>query len=85
MENQENKNISEQEAYQAMFLFLDFYWKLGNKKSDDLAVLLGGLALLPDGDSADPALMHDWKKCLSEVMEYRDKPENAPWQFKLRK
>ena len=79
------KELSRIEAYQAMFLFLDFYWKLGGKKSDELAGLLGSLALLPDGESADPALMDDWKKCVEEVIKLGQSEGEKPWQLKLKK
>ena len=41
------------------FYFLDHYWRLGGKNSDELAGLLGSLAILADGSSADPALMEE--------------------------
>jgi hypothetical protein len=62
------KELSTNEAYKAMVLFLDNYWRLGGKNSDELAGLLGSLAILPDGSSADPALMEDWKRCVNEVL-----------------
>jgi hypothetical protein len=68
MEVKQMKHLSTNEAYQAMILFLDHYWRLGGKNSDELAGLLGSLAILPDGSSADPALMEDWEKCVNEVL-----------------
>jgi hypothetical protein len=38
-EHIEDERISAKDAYKAMFLFLDSYWKLRNKKSDELAGL----------------------------------------------
>jgi len=81
----QSEGISAKEAYKAMFLFLEFYWKLGNKQSDDLAVLLSDLALLPDGSSADPALLDDWEKCLREVINCRGKPDDGPWMLNMHK
>lgn len=80
----QKEKLSIQEAYKVMFLFLDFYWKLGNRNSNELGALLSSLALLPDGSSADPALLHDWRKCVDEVISYRDKSEIKPWEFNLK-
>lgn len=52
------RNLSAREAYAAMFVFLEHRYRLTN--SDDLGALLGSMALLPDGDTADPALWNDW-------------------------
>jgi len=79
------KELSAMEAYQAMFLFLESYWKLGEKKSDELAGLLGSLALLPDGKSADPALMNDWWRCVEEVIKLRELEGDKPWQLRVKK
>jgi hypothetical protein len=84
-EHIEDERISTKEAYKAMFLFLDFYWKLGNKKSDELAGLLGDLALLSDGSSADPALLDDWAECVREEINYRGKPDDGPWILDMHK
>jgi hypothetical protein len=45
-------------AYLAMFHFLDSYYQA--TKSGDVGGLLGGLSLLQDGSSADPAMWQDW-------------------------
>ena len=84
-EHIEDERISTKEAYKAMFLFLDSYWKRGNKKSDELAGLLGDLALLSDGSSADPAMLEDWLKCVREVINNRGKPDDGPWMLNLHK
>jgi hypothetical protein len=84
-EHIQDERISAIEAYKAMFLFLDSYWKLGNKKSDELAGLLGDLALLSDGSSADPAMSEDWQKCVAQVIDYRNKSEEGPWMLNLHK
>lgn len=58
------KNISEQQAYSAMFYFLKQWYKRTN--SDELGGMLGDLSLLPDGSPADPAVRQDW----IEAVEY---------------
>jgi len=68
-----------------MFLFLDTYWKLGNRESEELANLLSSLSLLPDGVSADPALMDDWKKCVSDMITFEEKSGDKPWELRLQK
>jgi hypothetical protein len=50
--------LSKQEAYAAMFAFLEHWF--GLTKSDELGALLGSMSLLPDGRTADPALWEDW-------------------------
>lgn len=52
--------LTELEAFNAMRTFLEAYWQRGLRESDEIAGLLGGLRLLPDGITADPAQWHDW-------------------------
>lgn len=52
--------LSIRDAYLSMRHFLEAYWERGEQSSDDIAVLLGGLPLLGDGASADPAMLSDW-------------------------
>lgn len=59
------KNISEKEAYAAMFAFLEHRYRLTD--SDDLGALLGSMSLLPDGGTADPAIWEDWLNAIKEV------------------
>jgi hypothetical protein len=51
--------LSPEQAYLAMFAFLQNYWERG--RSDDIAALLGSMSLLADGTPADQALATDWK------------------------
>ena len=52
------------QAYNIMFkLFEDFYKKT---KSDDIGSLLGIMCFFPDGNTADPAIWHDWKKAIEQ-------------------
>ena len=51
--------LSIRESYLCMAHFLGSYWERGGRSSDELAALLGGLPLTPDGISADPAMISD--------------------------
>jgi hypothetical protein len=59
------KNLSEHEAYAAMFAFLEQRNRL--TESDDLGALLGSMSLLPGGCTADPAIWEDWLKAIKEA------------------
>jgi hypothetical protein len=53
-----------EEAYAAMYLFLcDLYEKAGY---DQLGGILGGMSLLEDGTTADPAYWQDWLRILEK-------------------
>jgi hypothetical protein len=61
--------LTELEAFNVMRAFLEAYWQRGLRESDDLAVLLGQLMLLPDGMTADPAHWDDWLAAIRAVKE----------------
>jgi hypothetical protein len=67
-----------------MFLLLDAYWTRGRKEADGLAALLGSMALLPDGNSADPAQMEDWREAVDQVLDQRGDHGDQPWNMKLK-
>jgi hypothetical protein len=52
--------VTQQEAYLAMFAFLEAHYQRG--ASDDIGALLGALSLLPDGTPADGAMANDWRE-----------------------
>lgn len=52
------ESLSKKEAYLAMFAFLEERYEM--TQSDDLGVLLGSMMLLDDGETADPAVWHEW-------------------------
>lgn len=61
--------LTSDQAYEAMFRFLErLYEKTG---SDYLGGLLGGMALLDDGNSADPAYKSEWLNAVEDVLEGR--------------
>lgn len=57
-----------------MILFLEqFFERTG---SDDIAVLLGGMMLIDDEETMDPAMWNDWIKAVKEVKEEGNDPYN---------
>ena len=58
------KMMTDKQAYAAMFYFLAQLYE--RTKSDDLGGFLGGMSMLQDGHTADPAVLHDW----DEAVEY---------------
>lgn len=57
--------MTEQEAYRAMYYFLEKYYSY--IKSEEIANLLGGLSLLPDGSTADPAFETEWSDSIKRA------------------
>lgn len=82
--NDGNK-LTPDEAYKAMFFFLDRWWKEGGQKEDNIANILSSMSLLADGSSADGAMMQDWKNSVKKVLEYRGRVETGeePWMLNL--
>jgi hypothetical protein len=54
--------LSPQQAYLAMFAFLEEEFRLC--PSDEIGSLLGSMSLLPDGSPADPAVVKQWQKAI---------------------
>lgn len=73
--------MTQQEAYLAMFAFLEAHYQRGS--SDDIGALLVALSLLPDGTFADGAMAKDWREaceaaCAGQVdaaMQLRGQPD----------
>ena len=57
--------LTKKEAYLAMYSFLEHMYEL--TKSDDIGGLLGGMSLLQDGETADPAALADWEDAIKKV------------------
>lgn len=57
--------LTKQEAYLAMYSFLEHEYEM--TKSDDIGSLLGGMSLLKDGGTADPAAWSDWENSINKV------------------
>jgi hypothetical protein len=79
--------LTSEEAYKAMYFFLERWWEVGGKDEDNIANIIGSMALLADGNSADAAMLADWKDSVKKVLEYRGKPETGdePWMLRLTK
>ncbi len=60
------QQLSAEQAYKAMFLFLDKYYQ--DTKSDDVGSLLSGMTLVADGMPADPAYALEWQECIAHVL-----------------
>ena len=58
--------ITPRQAYLAMYWFLDAYYHRGG--SEELAMLLGSMSLLPDGRPADPAIAGDWEEAVRHAL-----------------
>jgi hypothetical protein len=48
-----------------MYAFLRMIYE--RTESDQLGVLLGGMSLLQDGGTADPAVWHDWEAAVRKA------------------
>lgn len=62
----ENISMSVKEAYIAMYIFLENEYKLTG--SSDIGGLLGGLSLLANGSTADPAAWSDWVDAVRKAL-----------------
>lgn len=62
----EEKILTVTEALAVMQRFLEIYWERGS--SEEIAILLGSLAIQPDGKCADPALWNDWLQSVKDIM-----------------
>ena len=56
---------TDKEAFLAMYVFLEEYYK--RTHSADVGGLLGGLSLLPDGGTTDPAAWRDWLQAIQKA------------------
>lgn len=57
--------LTEKEAYTAMYAFLCKVYD--RTHSDDLGGLLGDMSTLDNGETADPAVMHEWIECIKQA------------------
>jgi hypothetical protein len=61
------KKLSIDEAYDAMVDYLEGYYNRG--KSEEIGALLSSMLLFTDGESADPAVMSDWKESVEKILK----------------
>lgn len=59
--------LTEREAYSAMLLFIEAYWQRGERKSGDIAILLGSAAMSADAQPQDLALWQDWLEAVAQA------------------
>lgn len=59
--------VTVRQAYMAMIEYLAKYYERGH--SDEIGGMLGGLSLLKDGGSADPAALQDFLRAVDVVVE----------------
>lgn len=69
-----DSKLTEKQAYFAMFAFLEAQYAV--TKSDDIGSLLGSMAVLADGQPADPALQSDWGEAIARSLSGQ---VNARW------
>lgn len=62
-----DKKLTQLQAFQAMVKFLEGFYE--RTSSDDVAVLLGGMQMFPDGGTFDPAAWEDWIDAVNEVLK----------------
>jgi hypothetical protein len=62
---QDSMTLTEEMAFEAMYLFLEKYY--ARTKSDDIGLLLSTLLHGPYGATADPAAWQIWQECLGKV------------------
>ncbi|MES2259713.1 MAG: hypothetical protein V4724_14420 [Pseudomonadota bacterium] len=58
--------LTEQQAFLAMFAFLEAEFALG--KSDEIGGLLGSMSLMADGFPVDPAVWEQWKESVRAAL-----------------
>ena len=62
-----DETLTPQQAYQAMFSFMnDLHHRFG---IDQLGGVLGGMSLLEDGSTADPAMWNDWMRSVEKARQ----------------
>ncbi|MFC4435990.1 hypothetical protein [Cupriavidus respiraculi] len=64
--NEMNETLTVNEAYRAMFIFLEQYYERDGGRSDDIAAMLSGMAptIWADCSTNDPAQLGDWLKAV---------------------
>jgi len=63
------RSITEEQAYAAMFHFLEAFYRRGNSESEEVSNLLSWMSVLPDGGSADPAMMYHWRRSVDFALK----------------
>ena len=63
--------MDELQAYDAMIAFLQHYWEIRGKPSDDIALLLSNISrdVWANGMPGDPASWSDWQRAVSTAID----------------
>lgn len=61
-----NMELTKEEAYKSMVLFLEIYQ--GEINSEEIGELLGDMALLGDDKTAKPSVWCEWMDCIHKIM-----------------
>jgi hypothetical protein len=64
-----NQTLSAEQAFPAMFVFLQQYYERGGRKDDLTAALSDIQSVCEDGTPADPAAWTDWLDAIGTVLE----------------
>jgi hypothetical protein len=69
--------LTEKQAYDAVCVFLDDWWRRGGRRAEDVAGLLSDLSpgLWADGSPNDPAQWQDWLKAVAVATDPERRPE----------
>jgi len=62
--------LTTDQAYQAMFAFIEAYWTRGGRIDDQIADLLSGMQG-GSGETADPAMWADWLDAVGVVTGFQ--------------
>ncbi len=61
------RNLTAEEAFKAMFFFLDKFFE--KNETESLAIILGELDIADDGTTRDTAAGIEWLECLKETVK----------------
>lgn len=64
------RQLDELQAFDAMCAFLEAYWILRGKQSNDIAALLGDISrdMWANGTPGDPAAWSNWQDAVGKVL-----------------
>jgi len=65
-----NTKLTLLEAYSAMYKFLENEYEMTG--SNDIGGMLGGMSMLDDGGTADPAAWEEWLKSVEKIQRGND-------------
>ncbi|MXP45324.1 hypothetical protein [Allopontixanthobacter sediminis] len=65
------RSLTELQAFDVMIAFLESYWQMHGKSSDDIANLLSDVSrnIWANGSPGDPASWSDWQNAVSSVLD----------------